>query len=268
MVEPGYVVSHVEDSQNTRPILVCLLGEFRVLKAGRPVTVHSPKAEALLRYLGLQHERPVPRDTLLELLWPGRPPDLAGQSLNSLVHSLRKSLGDEIQGASPVLQQDGYYRLNEEAGVGVDMAYFEALANAGDQYVFNNNWLAAIPFYTQAIHLYRGDLLIGADVSAIVERERLRAHFLSLLASLADYSFSVNDYGFCLYYAERLLRYDACREDAYRLMMRCYVRRGERAQALRQYRLCQTILQAEYDAAPEPSTTLLYDQVRLDPASI
>jgi hypothetical protein len=50
--------------------------------------------------------------------------------------------------------------------------------------------------------------------------------------------------------------------------MRCHVQRGERAQALRQYQLCRDILKAEYDAAPEPATTALFDQVRLDPGSI
>ena len=76
------------------------------------------------------------------------------------------------------------------------------------------------------------------------------------------------DYTGCLSHARRLLANDPCREDAYRLMMRCYVRLGERAQALRQYRLCQTILRTEFDAVPEPATTALFDQIRLDPGSI
>jgi DNA-binding SARP family transcriptional activator len=50
--------------------------------------------------------------------------------------------------------------------------------------------------------------------------------------------------------------------------MRCHVRRGERSQALRQYRLCQQILRAEFDAAPEPATEALFEQVRLAPSAI
>jgi hypothetical protein len=50
--------------------------------------------------------------------------------------------------------------------------------------------------------------------------------------------------------------------------MRCHVRRGERAQAMRQYRICCSILQDEFDALPEPATQLLYQQIRLDPASL
>jgi hypothetical protein len=50
--------------------------------------------------------------------------------------------------------------------------------------------------------------------------------------------------------------------------MRCCVRSGERAQALRQYRLCVDILRSEFDALPEPATVALFDQVRRDPGSV
>ncbi|NTU64270.1 MAG: alpha/beta hydrolase, partial [Chloroflexi bacterium] len=69
-------------------------------------------------------------------------------------------------------------------------------------------------------------------------------------------------------YASRLLTVDPCREDAHRLAMRCYARRGERAQALRQYQVCETVLRSEFDAVPEPATRQLFDQIRLSPASV
>jgi DNA-binding SARP family transcriptional activator len=78
------------------------------------------------------------------------------------------------------------------------------------------------------------------------------------LARLADYFYLVADYPACLQYANRLLENDACREDAHRLLMRCLVRQGERAQALRQYRLCMHILHAEFDTVPERDTTRLF----------
>jgi DNA-binding SARP family transcriptional activator len=71
-----------------------------------------------------------------------------------------------------------------------------------------------------------------------------------------------------LLHALDLLRHDPCREDAHRMAMRCYVRQGERAQALRQYRLCREVLAIEFEAAPEPATESLYELVRLDPARI
>jgi len=46
--------------------------------------------------------------------------------------------------------------------------------------------------------------------------------------------------------------------------MQCYVRQGERAEALHQYRVCVETLHAEFDAAPETATTMLFEQIRLD----
>jgi DNA-binding SARP family transcriptional activator len=251
-----------------QPILVCLLGNFRVLKWGQPVVFHGSKLELLLRLLGVQYQYAVPREQILENLWPGHDPGLACQSLNSLLYSLRKSLAGNGHNDAPVLCEDGYYRLNKEAGIGTDIACFEELVKSGDEYVCADNTPVAVPFYIQATQLYRGDLCAGTDLNSVIERERLRVHFLRLLARLADHFYSVADYPACLQYANRLLENDTCREDAHRLLMRCFVRQGERAQALRQYRLCTHILHAEFEAVPERDTTRLYHQIRLNPESV
>lgn len=251
------------------PILICLLGNFRLLKAGRPVVVHaSGKAEALLCYLGLQDSHRVSRERLVHALWPASAPELANQSLNSLVYSLHKLIGDAIGGNMPVLHVEGYYQLNVEAGVSVDIACFDTLARTGDQQVRAGDLAAAAESYRCAVELYRGDLCVAADVQALVERERLRTRYLGLLAYLADYYYSIGDYAACMEYAWQLLGCDPCREDAHRVLMRCFIRRGERAAALSHYRRCADILRAEFDAAPEPATAALFEQIRLDPSRI
>jgi DNA-binding SARP family transcriptional activator len=45
--------------------------------------------------------------------------------------------------------------------------------------------------------------------------------------------------------------------------MRIRVRRGERAQALRQYRVCEHVLRSEFNAAPEALTRDLFEQIRV-----
>ena len=256
-------------SESDWPVLVRLLGGFSIQRAGRPVPLRAnSKIEALLCVLGLQHRYRVPRDTLLSTLWPDRDPTLASQSLNSLSHSLHKLLGAAIGGAPPVVHAEGSYKLNTEAGVMVDVAGFEALSAAGDRYARQGKRGDASDCYARAARLYRGDLIACAVMQAAVERERLRALYLTLLARLADCAYEEQDYEACLDHALRLLAHEPCREDAHRLIMRCYARRGERAQALRQYRLAEDLLRAEFDAVPEPATRVLYDQIRSDPGSV
>ena len=89
-----------------------------------------------------------------------------------------------------------------------------------------------------------------------------------MLASLAAYVCAAGDDAASLAYAQRLLQHDPCREDAHRLLMRCHLRRGERAQALHQYRVCVDLLRAAFGTTPEPATVALFEQVRLDPGSV
>jgi DNA-binding SARP family transcriptional activator len=253
----------------TLPVLICLLGSFRLLLQGEQLTQRGGgKMEALLCFLAIRREQPVPRDTLLDRLWPESTVAMAAQSLNSLIYGLHKTLGRAIEGAAPVSYAEGCYRINADAGVGVDVWVFDGLARAGEAQARSGDGSLAVPYYRRAVRLYRGDLCVSSDVRAVVERERLRALYLTLLARLADDAFAHGDYSASLEHALRLLVSEPTREDAHRLVMRSYVRRGERAQALRQYYVCQQILRREFDAVPEPETIALFDRVRLDPTRI
>ena len=190
---------------------------------------------------------------------------MAGEALHSRIYSLHKLLGPMINGRSPIVHADGCYRLNAAAGVGVDVACFDELATSGHLLTREGQFRAAAAAYQKATQLYRGDLCVATDLHAVVERERLRACYLDLLATLAADAYGTEDDAACLVYAGHVLQHDPCREDAHRLIMRCYLRRDQRAQALHQFRVCQSILSAEFDAAPEPATIALFEQIRLDP---
>jgi DNA-binding SARP family transcriptional activator len=228
----------------------------------------SGKAVTLLSALALRLESGVPRETLLEALWPEQYTTQSTASLNSLVYSLHRRLRHEIHGATAVICVGGSYYLNVEAGFSTDIARFDSLIASGKQLLATNQDESARMYYEGAASLYRGDLCTGTDIYAIIERERLRASYLTVLAWLADNAFRTNDYDGALEYGLRLLAYDPCREDAHRVVMRAHVRLGQRAQALRQYRLCEQVLRREFDAPPEGETTDLFNRIRVDPARI
>jgi DNA-binding SARP family transcriptional activator len=266
----GYqpVVSMISDGDRS-PVLVCLLGSFRLLKDDLTIQLRSGgKGQALLTGLGLADYHRLPRETLLLSLWPDSDLARAAHSLSSLVHALHRLLGDALGGAPPVVFKEGGYELNGTAGVEVDVARFDALATEGERLARLGDAAGAAAAWRRAVDLYRGDVTAGDDIRVLVERERLRARYLTLLALLGDRHFHADDYRGALEYASRLLRHDPCREDAYRMTMRCHLRLGERAQALRQYQVCAHLLEREFDAVPEPATEALYQAVRSDPASI
>jgi DNA-binding SARP family transcriptional activator len=250
-------------------IQICLLGSFQILKRGRPISIRTGgKVERLIANLALSEHQGVGREELMGLVWPGVDYDLARQSLNTLVHSLSRTLSDALAGYPPVLHPAGRYHLNVEHGVGIDVSQFDAAVTTADHLRRAGDRVGAIRAYHHAIELYGGDLAVGSAIQHLLERERLRARFLSVLARLADVSFADEDYEGTLESALRLLGYDPCREDAHRMVMRCHVRLGQRAQALRQYRICQQALALEFEASPEGATDDLYRLIRLNPGLV
>ena len=215
------------------------------------------------------HEtRGVSRERLLAQLWHDSEAALAAQSLHSLVHQLHRLLGDAIDGAMPVVHAGDIYRLNLQAGIAVDISAFDAFGRAADHAWQTEQWLAASDCYRRAIKLYRGDLSACSDDAAIVERERFRNSYLAMLGRLADLAHRENDYSSAIDYASLVLKYDAGREDAHRILMSCYAALGQRVRAMRQYLLCERLLRQTFDAVPEPATRALYDRLRWDPAAV
>lgn len=255
--------------KNLAPIMISLLGSFRLTMYNKQVPISSgSKSESLLTHLALTRQRRLERSLILEQLWPGCEMTLAGQSLNSLIYQLNKLTKTFSDCSSLVNHDNGYYYLNTSEEVGIDIDYFDAWRAEGTRLLTKGENEKGIAFYECALALYKGDLGGDATIHTIIEGERLRAAFLDLLASLSDYAYSNGDHTKALSYIHRLLKHDPCREDAHRQAMRCYVRLGTRAQALRQYQLCCQILEAEFDIKPESVTQDLFDQIRLDPASI
>jgi DNA-binding SARP family transcriptional activator len=156
----------------------------------------------------------------------------------------------------------GTYSSNKEAGVSTDIARFDAYIRQGTGLAADDASKGAAESFQRAVDLYRGDLAAGTNIHAVIERERLRASYLRVLAWLAAWKYRTGDDAAALDYALRLLSTEPCREDAHRMVMRIYVRRGERAQALRQYRVCEQVLRSEFDVKPEAQTSEMYEQIR------
>ncbi len=250
-----------------QPVLVCLLGGFRVVKAGETMLLPpESKLGVLLRHLALAGDHGVPRQELLGLLWPDPDDAMIARCFNTLVTELRRLLRDDASGRQAVVNMDGCYRLERDAGLAVDVDCFDRSYEAGHAADAAGDACVARGAYEQALQLYRGDLFLGRDGAddnwLFVERERLRSRCMTILARVADLSGGMNDLDAAMAHAARLLRMDPCSEVGHRLLMHLHMLGGQRAQALHQYRVCVEALRREYGASPESSTTAFFDLLR------
>jgi TolB-like protein/DNA-binding SARP family transcriptional activator len=231
-------------------LTVHLLGGFEArLDAGAAIQFPTRKARALLAYLALCPGRAHSRDEVADLLWSTRDDEQARGSLRRTLSDLRKSLGDPDW-----LIADGDMLSLEPAGVAVDVAAFEQLANDG-----------APAALEEAAALYKADLLAGFGLPEQpfeewlrAERERLRDLALRTLARLLAHHEAAGATERAIETAQRLLALDPVNEATHRALMSLYAREGRRGDALRQYERCRDLLRETLGIAPDPATEELH----------
>ena len=252
------------------PVQVRCLGRFDIrLGWARVEAWRGRKAKALLKYLVAQHGRPVPKDVLMETLWPEAPPQAANNNLKAAVHALRQTLDPGgrdttiADSGSYILFVEGNYLLNPQVEVWVDVDEFERQWTKGRRMEKEGKTSEAMTAYAAAERLYRGDFLEDDPYEdwMLLRREALKDTYLAILSKLSDRAIGEGDCESCLVYCQRILAKDPCREDAYRSVMRSHSRLGHRSRALNWYRICLKTLSMELETAPDEETTALYERL-------
>ncbi len=263
----GAAASAATPSMATHLITLHLLrdGLLGLAVAGRPVADGNDglagQPRELLAYLALQRGRPVPRDRILEALWPDNDPAKSISSFHKALHLLRKGLVAQAglpPGLIIVTERQGEYLLAPEA-VWVDaLAFEEALddaaraAQAGEEDRHG-------ALLRRALDLYGGALL-GDQVPdwAAEERRRLHDRYLDAVRALSTWHEGHGDLASALVLALRLADADPLTEAYHRRVMRLQGQSGDHDAVQRRYALLCDILRTELRASPSKLTQAVY----------
>jgi DNA-binding SARP family transcriptional activator/tetratricopeptide (TPR) repeat protein len=215
-----------------------LLGGFRLVVDGREVADGSwpgRRARELVQLLALADGRALPRDEVLERLWPHLGADAAAANLRKAAHHARRALADP----DAVVLRGGRVALLPHRTVETDAERFARDAatalRGGDS--------AAC---AQAAAGYHGDLLPDAPYEEWTQepRRHLRSLFAELLRRSGQW--------------ERLAALDPTDELAHRELMRAALEGGRRHAAIRWYGRLRGALARELGTRPSPETEALY----------
>jgi DNA-binding SARP family transcriptional activator len=241
-----------------------LFGSLEVRVDGSPVSSwNGQRGASVLRYLLFRRQHASSRDELLGEFWPDVPVAAARNRLQVSISGLRRAFLD-VTALNIVEYADGGYRINPGCQVEVDAEGFVRALHAAAAAERVGDREAARTAYRQATALYHGDFAADAPFEqwTLLPRESLRIKLVDALDRLSRIELADRRIDDCIATAHRMLDLDPCREDAHRLLMRCYASQGRRYQALRQYEFCQRILRATIDASPARDTTELYHAIR------
>jgi ATP/maltotriose-dependent transcriptional regulator MalT/DNA-binding SARP family transcriptional activator len=250
------------------------LGPFRIFIENEEIPLSrckSKKAITLLRYLFFaRHKGPVPKDILIELLWPESSPSQGDLNFRVTLSLLRKTLSIISNGRNhfPNLlrKRDGYQLcLGKEGWSDVDE--FNNQMNLAQYKEKKENSQEAFQHYLNAENLYRGDFLVENlyEDWCYIEREHLKNQYLHALDKILDYHKGQHNLSEAINYCFKILKVDPYREDISRKLMQYHSELGNRREVRSVFEFCLKNIEDNLGLAVSYETKELYRKLSLSP---
>jgi len=251
-------------------LIVRTLGGFGVWRGDveiRDRDWRSVKARQLLQLLLVERGRMLPRDRIMDMLWPGLEAEAAANNLRVTLSRLTKAIEPSRPEGAPtyyIVQQGDTYGFNVESDHAYDAAEFSSAVDQARGALQRGQPEEAREHFRRAIGLYGGTFLPDClyEDWSVVERERLALLFTEASLALGSMLLAEGQPHEAIGLAWRVLEYDQAQEEAYQLLMRAYAELGERSTALRLYNRCVQVLEAELGVEPLPETVELYERIK------
>lgn len=243
------------------PLVLRGFGPFEALLHDEPLTRSSGKTAQrpldLLRALLAQGAGGLPVATLMQWLWPDADAAAQRKSFDVALLRLRRTLGD----GRLLLLEGGRLRLDERwcwSDVG---ALHALLLDIGAAHGASLGQLQ--DWGRRLLGLMRGPFLAGETADWVRSaREKHRRRFVVAVAQLAERIEPLDSAAAQRLY-ERALDVEPLAESLSRRLMRLHAARGDRAEALRVWRACQTMLWVAEGLEPGRETRALAAQLGL-----
>jgi DNA-binding SARP family transcriptional activator len=197
---------------------VTCLGSFRMFYQEQPVNGwNGQKGLMILKYLVSRHDQPVPKEQLMDVLWPDADPEAARRNLHQAVYSLRQTLKLCCPELQLICFQNERYSLNPDLPIWFDFLEFERHAEEGRRLEKNGSLEAAIEAFGIADALYQGHFLQEEvhNTWAQLQRDQLRDSFLDVANRLGRHYLIREQFAAVVSICQKTLSKDTCNEEAH-----------------------------------------------------
>lgn len=255
-------------------IRVTLLGEFSAMRGSRSIDADDwqrPAARRLFQYFVLNQSKPIPRDRILEELWPDSAPDAARSSFKTVYSWLRKTIEPYLRPKSPSryleVEQETYTFNPQKDSMIVhsDITEFERVVRAVLKEADNHD---VRPMPAAFVATLKGWKPLLPELSyepwTFDGRERLLTLYTRGCLYAASAMLDINRATEAASWAERALAVAPWSEEAWQQLMRAQSRQGNRTLALKTYEAAVMALKREMDAPPSSMLEWLARRLRAD----
>jgi ATP/maltotriose-dependent transcriptional regulator MalT/DNA-binding SARP family transcriptional activator len=252
------------------PLVIKLLGPLEAKIGGQALTAaawKSKKACTAFKYLAVNRQKGfMPRDILMEMLWPESPVEAAQKSLNAALTTVRKTLepGAGRGESSYLIVKGDSLCLELGSGGWIDLETFREKLSQAAKARERGDFDLFFSCLQEAADIYRGDFCAEDlyEEWCQSEREALKKEYIDLLKELATEHWRRGEGGEAMARLNEAIAKDPGREDLFRKLMAICSQAGNRAGIEEAYRRCCSYLRENYEVPPSPQTTELYQRLR------
>lgn len=263
--------------KNLRPVYKKLLpgirietlGQFNILCNGKVLdnkVFEGAKPILLLKAIVLHGSTDIPKEILIDNLWPKATAKAGDKNFKINLHRLRKAIEPNPKkefGYSYIIQKAGLISLDPEL-VTLDVDEFIAFGARAEETERNNQLETALEFYEKAVELYKGDYFAEEPYLEWISRKRnlFKARFVELLQKKAMLHEELDQIDKAVETWQLILGAEPYLETAYRNLMILYADSGQKNRAMDIFRDCQSVLKTDLGTKPDMQTTNIYRKIK------
>jgi len=250
------------------PLRIETLGRFQVFRGNSPIEENQwdrIQPKQLLKAIVSYGRQRIPKEILIDELWPEESPKGADRNFKTTLQRLRKSLEPAIHksfSSSYIHLHDNFVFLDPEL-CQVDVDQFLSLIKMAEEKERRGETKRALSLYTDAMEIYKGDFLPDEIYASWADKKREEVRlkyieFLGKMASLCERQGSLKKAADCY---KKAIQADPLLEESYQKLMAFYSSKGMYNEALRTYEDCRKALKRELKTQPDSTTTAIYRKV-------
>ena len=256
--------------ENVPYLIINTLGRFQVLQNGRhPIDDKQwggNRTKLFLKAILVHGIQDVPKEIIIEDLWPESSPSSAMQNFKVTLHRLRKCLEPGLsrhQRSSFIHLKNNLVSLDNQR-CRVDVQTFLKCCKEIKREELNGETRAIGPLGEQLMELYQGDFLPEEPYAPWVEMKRkaLQDQYFAALMTTADVFDGQGQPESAIRCCKAIIALDACMEQAVEKLMILSHRIGHDGDAIKAYSQLKSALIKELDVAPAKPLTKLYHALR------
>jgi DNA-binding SARP family transcriptional activator len=245
------------------------LGGFEVRHSDGAVITDAQwtglRQKLLLKAILVNGSREIPKDILMDALWPDSSHEAALKRFKVTLHRLRRILASDLNhrsGSSCISLKDNLVSL-DLSRCRVDVNEFLTACDEIRQLKRDDDDHRLLSACRRAVDLYRGDFLPEEPYlgGAELKRVALKDQYLAVLMEMVRLFERNGDLEQAARHCGFLIHADPLGEQAHQYLMRLLQRQGRRSAALKVYRNLAEALSSELDIVPDPATTRIYEEI-------